>query len=125
MYNIIYTDSCNEAVENRIKTELKLSIVKRMPEEHWNLQDAARILTEPNIKLAVINRIDEISLMEIGLLLFMCKPVMVADKRIEEYPILAREINYIEPSCNLNDVNNTFISWHNYIERTYDVKPKD
>lgn len=118
MQKVIYTDRCDPVVEDRIQAELGLLVVRRMPDDKWNIQDSSRIITDPRIVLAVINEIDEVSLMEIGLLLFLCKPILVTDKAVQEYNILSREVNFTEPSCSLKEVHTSFISWYNYMERS-------
>lgn len=122
MQQIIYTDLCHPIVEDKIKTELGLEVVKRLPDDVWNLPAAASIVTDPRIHLAVINQIDEISLMEIGILIFLCRRILVAAKSIEEYKILARTVDFVEPSCNLREPHSSFISWFKYTERTSNVK---
>lgn len=116
MQHVLYTDRCNPIVEDKIGAELHLSVVKRMPEGDWNIQDASKVLTDPRICLAVFNNLDEISLMEIGLLLFLCKPILIADKAVEEYAVLAKQVDYVDPACNLKELHNAFVSWFNYME---------
>lgn len=122
MQRIVYTDYCNPIVEDRIQSELGLQVVRRLPDDQWNIPDTSRIITDPRIHLVVINQIDEISLMEIGLLLFLCKPILVATRSIEEYKILAREVNFIEPSCSLREPHTSFLSWFTYTERLANVE---
>ena len=117
MQKIIYADHCNPLVSDKIKSELNLEVVRRLPNESWTIQESTRLITDPSIVLAVISTLDEISLLEIGILLFLCKPVLIADKVVEEYELLGKQVDFIDPGCNLKEVNNTFTSWFNYTER--------
>lgn len=111
---MIYTDNCDKDLELRIKNELGLQVLKRIEESTWNLNDSLLILTEPHIKLAVINSIDEISIMEISLLNFLCRPILITAKAIKEYPVLSRTVNHIDENCNLRDPKSNFITWYKY-----------
>lgn len=117
--DIIYTDSCIQQIEDKVQSELMLSIIRRPDEESWDIWGASRILTDPKIVLAVFNTLDEMSIMEIGLLLFMCKRVMITDKAVTEYKTLAKQVDFIEPTCSLKDPNSAFISWYNYTEKQW------
>ena len=117
--NLIYTDICNPGLEDCIRTELGLYVVRQISEDQWNIQDSSRILTDPSIAMCVISRISEISLMEIGLLLFLCKPILIADPRIYEYEILSKQVDYIDSACNLKEQTSNFISWYKYMEQQW------
>ena len=119
MQKIIYADQCNKIVEDKIKTELNLDIITRLPDDKWSIQDSAKIVTNPGIILAVFSTLDEIALLEIGLFLFLCKPVLIGNKSIQEYPLLAKQVDFIDVNCNLKEIHNSFISWFNYAERTW------
>jgi hypothetical protein len=106
-------------VEDKIQSELHLSVVKRVPDLNWNIQIAAQTLTDPRIVLAVFNNLDEISLLEIGLLLFLCRPILITDRCIEEYKILMQQVNFVETSCNLKEPSNVFVSWYTYMEKQW------
>lgn len=108
---MIYTDYCSEDMERRILTELKKEVILRMPDNTWNICDAMRLITEPRMELAVINRLDEIAIMEISLLSFMCKPILVTAKAIREYPIIESTVDYVDSFANLRDPANIFIPW--------------
>jgi hypothetical protein len=111
---MIYTDNCDKELEERIYSELNLKVLKRIEEDTWNINDALLIVTEPHIKLAVINNIDEVSIMEISLLSFLCRPILVTAKAIKEYPVLSRTVNHIDENCNLKDSKSNFITWYKY-----------
>lgn len=119
MRKIIYTDKCNQLVEEKIKSELGLEVVKRVNDEDWNIQTAAKILTDPSISLAVFNTLDEISLLEIGLLLFLCRPILITDKSAAEYKIISQQVNFIDTSCNLKEPQTSFLTWYNYTEKQW------
>lgn len=116
MQKVIYTDDCNPIVEDRIQSELHIDVIKRDSNE-WNMQNSIHTITDPYITLAVFNTLDEISLLEIGVLLFLCKPILIADKAIEEYEILSKQVDYVDVTCNLKDPQSTFPSWLNYMEK--------
>jgi len=116
MDRIIYTDDCNPFIEKQIYSELGLPIVRRLSDKNWNVNDAMAIITDPNLILAVVNQIDEASLMEIALLHFMCKPILVTHKAIEEYPLVERSIDFIDYTSNLKDPASTFTTWFNWWE---------
>jgi hypothetical protein len=116
---MIYTDSCLKVVEDKIYANLRLKVIRRMDgsvisgaNTEWSVNEAMKILTIPRIKLAVINRIDEISIMEIALLNFMCKPILVTNKAIREYEILSKTVDHIDLDCSLLTEQNNFISWY-------------
>jgi hypothetical protein len=111
--NLIYIDDCSMDQANQIKKTLNVDVVLRLPNDKWNINDAMSIIMTPSINLAIINSIDEIAVMEMTLLHFMCKPILVTTKTIKNYKTLERTVvDYIEPSCNLNNLNNTFFSWY-------------
>lgn len=111
--NLLYIDSCEEEMIDKIKKELGLDVALRLPKDKWNVNDAMGIITIPNIKLAIINTIDEIAVMEMTLLHFMCKPILITTKSIKNYKVLEKSVvDYIEPNCNLSDVHNNFFSWY-------------
>jgi len=120
MQKILYTDACHPVMEEKIRKELGLSVTTRMAEDTWNIQDSASIITDPNIVLAVFNQVDEISLMEIGLLLFLCKPILVTARSAAEYKTLINAVDYVEPNCNLKEPHSAFISWYKFVEGNND-----
>ena len=114
---MIYTDDCSNIVQKKIKSELNLDVLKRLDSDQWNINDAIRIITEPSISLVVINNLDEISLMEISLLAFLCKPILISSKSITEYPAVIKTVNWIDNSCDITKEYNNFISWYKYTFR--------
>jgi hypothetical protein len=118
MDNLLYTDFCNEELTKKIKSELKLNIVLTLDEETWSLSEALGLVMVPNIKIAVFNKITEITVIEMGLLHFMCKPILITAKNIKDYPIThKRIIDYVEPECDLRVSNSKFIEWYKSWER--------
>lgn len=113
--NIVYTDSCSKELVELIKTKLNLDVVLRLEKNAWSVNDTMRIVTLPSLKLAVINTIDEISVMEVGLLTFMCKPILITASSIGAYPVLEQSVDYIDKSANLISKNSNFISWYRTI----------
>ena len=109
--SIIYTDyCCDKSVEDMKKVGYDL--VKRLDIKDWSISDALSIITLPNLKLAVINIIDEVSVMEISLLHFMCKPILITSQTIKNYPIIKdKVIDYIDYDCDLRNPFNNFINW--------------
>lgn len=112
MDNFIYTDDYIDAVESKISNSLNITIIKRFPEDTWNISDAMRIITSPELELAIINKIDSISLMEISLLHFMCKKILVTTNSVNTYPAIARTVDYIDVSCTFMSEDNNFIQWY-------------
>ena len=109
--NLIYSDSCNSLLQEQIKKELGYDILLMYSNENWNINDSMTLITCPDIKLAVINVINEITIMEIALLHFLCKPILVTHNAIKEYPVLGRTVNYIDTMCNLRSKDSVFIQW--------------
>ena len=111
---MIYTDDCSDAMIKAIKEKTGQDIVKRLDDKTWNVNDALIIIADPSLKLAIINSIDEISLMEIGLLSLLCKPILVTDKSVREYKAVMNTVNWIDTNCNIKDQQNNFIMWYKY-----------
>jgi hypothetical protein len=110
--NIIYTDSCHPLMVEKVRLELSMGLVLGINREAWTLNDAMSIITHPNVIVAVINSINEFTVLEMAMLHFMCKPIVVTSKSINSYPVLAnRIVDFIEPTCNLLEENNSFIEW--------------
>lgn len=110
--NILYTDICCPEMVEIIKDELGLDVVQRFKKEHWSVIEAMSFITAPNLVLSVVNTIDEISVMEISLLTFMCKPILVTASSISSYPVIERTVDYVDKNANLKDENSNFISWY-------------
>lgn len=109
---LIYTDICSEKIEKELAAEAGALIVKRMSDDTWTVNESMRIITDPSLELAVINRLDSISLMEISLLHFMAKPILVTTETISNYPAVVRAVDYIDGQCSLVQDHSSFISWY-------------
>lgn len=113
MDNIIYTDNCIESLKSKIKSELGLNVIQGIDPKIWTLNDSLSVIMHPSIKLAVINIINEISVLEMGLLHFMCKPILVTSPTIKDYPVLKDKIiSFINLDCDLRSENSSFIDWY-------------
>lgn len=110
--NLIYTDLCSKSNEDAIRKHTGRNIVKRMNKDEWNVNEAMRIITDPFVELAVINKLDVISLMEISLFHFMSKPILVTTETINMYPAAVKTVDYIDGACSLIQDYNSFISWY-------------
>ena len=118
MNNLVYTDMCSELNKKRIKEELGLEVIQGIEPKLWNLNDSLSIIMLPNIILAVINIINEISVIEMGLLYFMCKPILVTAPTIKDYPILNTKIaSYVNTRCDLRLEQTSFIDWYKSWEK--------
>jgi hypothetical protein len=114
--DFIYTDKCSQAISDKIKKELNLDVVQRIEATKWNINDTMSIITNPSLKLAVVNVIDELSVMECALLYFMCKPILITAISIKSYPKIEQTIaSYIDQNSNLTDSNSNFISWYRQV----------
>lgn len=111
--NLIYTDCCCDDNIAKCKEKLDIDLIMRIDIKLWSISDALGIITLPNLKLAVINVIDETSVMEMALLHFMCKPILITSSTIKNYPILKEKIiDYTAFDCDLRQPNNNFINWY-------------
>jgi hypothetical protein len=118
MNNLIYTDACSELNKKRIKDELGLEVIQGIEKNLWNLNDSLSVIMLPNIKMAVINIINEITVIEMGLLYFMCKPILVTAPTIKDYPVLATKIaSYLRVDCDLRFEKTSFIDWYKSWEK--------
>lgn len=109
----IYTDCCSQKIEDQINQMLGLEVVKTIPADKWNINDALSMATIPTIKLVVFNVIDEITIIESGLLSFLCKPILITDKDINDYPVLKSMIYHTNTKSNLTIDDSEFIEWYN------------
>lgn len=109
---LIYTDCCSEFMEKEIAKETGSSIIKRMNESDWSINNTMSIITIPQIELAIINKLDSVSLMEISLLNFMCKPILVTTETINQYPLVYNSVDYVDGQCSLIRETNSFIKWY-------------
>jgi len=127
---MIYTDCCLNAVETKILSELGIRVIRRMDgsvlgqgaSSEWSVNEAMKILTIPSITLAVINRLDEISIMEVALLNFMCKPILITNKAVSEYDTVLKTADYIDVDCNLMNEQNNFVTWYRRVYGTSDKR---
>jgi hypothetical protein len=118
MDNILYTDVCHPELKERIKDKLNLDVVLGLDPSLWALSDALGLVMVPSIRIAVINIISEITVIEMGLLHFMCKPILITAPNIKDYPILhKRIIDFAVPECDLRNVNSNFIEWYKSWEK--------
>lgn len=109
----IYTDYCSTNMVKRINYELGLDVIKTIPSNKWNLNDAMRMVTIPTITLTVFNIIDETTIIESGLLSFLCRPILITDKDINDYPVLKTIISHHDPKSDLRLEDSRFIEWYN------------
>lgn len=116
MEQFIYVDSCHEDIEKKILAEIKLPIVRRMKESTWSINEMLAIATDPRLKLAVLNHIDEIAIMEVTLLNFMCKPILITHSAILAYPALERAVDFVDFNSNLDEQSSQFIKWYRWWE---------
>jgi len=105
----IYVDGISDEMIQEIKTTLGLTVNKR-PDE-WNVNELMKYITDPNLKLIVINKIDSQSIAEITLAHLFCKEVLVTCSNITEYPHIYDMVSEVQPQCNLEIDNNSFINW--------------
>lgn len=110
--SIIYTDVCCPEMITAVKDELSLDIVQRFRTDEWDVNQAMSLITAPNLVLAVFNMIDEITVMEISLLSFMCKPILVTAGSIGSYPVVEKTVDYVDKNANLKDPDCNFVSWY-------------
>lgn len=109
---------CSELNKKKIKAELGLDIIQGIDPKIWTLNDSLSVIMLPSIKLAVINVINEITVMEMGLLYFMCKPILITAPTIKDYPVLATKIaSYSRVDCDLRFEQTSFIDWYKSWEK--------
>lgn len=111
---LIYTDYCSKDLENKINNNLNLNILLMYSHSTWNINDVLRILTNQEIVLIVINTINEMTLMEMALANFLCKPILLTAKDSKEYPLVEKTVNYIDTQASLKNQNSSFIEWYKY-----------
>ena len=109
---LIYTDMCSEELEHQITKEIGVRIIRRMTTDTWSVNDTMGVITTPSLILAVINRLDTISLMEISLLNFMCKPILVTTETINHYPVVYNSVDFVDSQCSLVREYSSFLSWY-------------
>jgi hypothetical protein len=107
MNNLLYTDFCSD-----------YNIIQSIDSKVWTLNDSLNIIMLPEIKIAVINVINEISVIEMGLLHFMCRPILITSLSISNYPILQNKIiDFTSHSSDLRSNTSTFIDWYKSWEK--------
>lgn len=111
--SLIYTDICHDNIKIEIKKRLEMDVILGIDPKIWTINDALSIIMTPSIKLAVINTINETTVMEMGLLCFMSKPILITAPTIKDYPVLEKKIaSYIRCECDLRNENSEFIDWY-------------
>lgn len=114
--NFIYTDKCSTLSKKRIMARLGLTVIIR-DELLWDLRYIVKFLTDPALVLISLNNVDEKSIAEITMAAFMCKQILITTNVIKEYTNIYQFITDLEPGCNLELDNNTFIHWYTYTIR--------
>lgn len=109
---LIYTDMCSESMEKKIAEETGAIVIRRIKEKDWSVNDTMSVITIPQVELAVINRLDSVSLMEISLLNFMCKPILVTTETVKQYPLVYNSVDHVDGQCSLVREPNSFLSWY-------------
>lgn len=110
----IYVDNISDNMIHEIKIGLGLDIIKRP--NKWNVNELLQYITDPNLKLIVISKIDSQAIAEITLAHLFCKKILVTCNNIKEYPYIYDMISEVQPSCNLTIENSSFINWYKYTE---------
>ena len=111
----IYVTSINDEVKEKIEEDLNIKVIVRS--EKWSINELLTHITDPNLKVIVVNEVDSQAIAEITLACLFCKDVLVTDKSIKEYPHIYDMIKECQPACNLNINNNSFISWYKHTKR--------
>ena len=108
----IYTDIVDKTIITNLEKELYnvKFIVRDL--ENWDIRYITNILTDPNLKVLVINQISEMSIAEITLASFMCKTILCTTKTILEYDYIYDMITDLQEGCNLTINNNSFKHWY-------------
>lgn len=112
MNKLIYTDNCSLENMGIIKSELNIDVMLMFDDKVWSVNECMKLITTPEIELAVINEITEKTVIEIGLLNFMCKPILVTSKAIELYPLIKSTVDYTSTEVNLLEDGTKFIQWY-------------
>jgi len=108
---MIYSDTCNFNNQELISKN-NINLILRPDISDWSVHVIMGIVTIPDLKLAIFNKIDDYSLIEIGLFNFMCKKILVTAKSALNYPALMKTVDYFDLSCNLDNDNPSFIEWY-------------
>ena len=111
--NYIYTDNANLSIitniENTINSPIKFIIRDTVK---WDVRYITNVIVDPNVKIIVINNIDEMSIAEITLASFMCKTILCTTNTIKEYNKIYNMITDLQTGCNLTINNNSFSNWY-------------
>jgi len=111
--NIIYVDKCDPILKDQIQKQLSLEVTVR-DTDLWGDTYLIKTITDPSLKLIVLNTIDELAIVEIALAMFMCKQILVTSNVIEQYDKIKDMINYIDLSCSLLKPTSSFLTWYTY-----------
>jgi hypothetical protein len=111
--NIIYVDKCDPILKDQIQKQLSIEVAVR-DMDLWGDTYLIRTITDPGLKLIVLNTIDELAIVEIALAMFMCKQILVTSNVIEQYDRIKDMINYIDLSCSLLKPTSSFLTWYTY-----------
>jgi hypothetical protein len=112
MNNLIYTDACCDKLRYEVKKQLGMDIILGIDPKTWTINDSLSIIMLPAISLAVINSINEITVLEMSLLAFMSKPILITSPNIKDYPVINKKIaNYVVYNCDLRKNDSQFIEW--------------
>ena len=109
----IYTDTADRSILNLIKKELPSVDFIIRNEDDWNIRYITGIIMDPNVRVLVIHKINEISVAEIALASFMCKTILCVTDNVKEFPKINEMITEIQTGCNLTINNNSFVHWYN------------
>ena len=110
--HVIYADFCDTELVEKIKDRTGRTVVLRN-EETWSIGYLAQTLTDPMLDLVVVNNINEMALVEIGISAFMCKPILVTANSIDDYKGLNTLVNYVDPGAKMIN-KGSFINWFEY-----------
>jgi len=115
--NIVYVDSANDSIIEKLEKENPdIQFIIR-DKDNWNIKYIVNLIMDPNLVAIVIHDINELSIAEITLASFMCKKILCITQTIKEYDKIIDMVTDIQPGCNLNINNNSFIHWYNTIKK--------
>jgi len=108
--NVVYTDACST---DNITAIVNAGINLLQRPDKWSISEIAYIFTNPALRLVIINSLNELSIMEIGLAAFLCKDILITSEAYIEFNGILNIVTHIDTTCNLTKPCN-FISWYNY-----------
>ncbi len=111
--HIVYTDYCTTSNKVILEKDLDISIIVRDINK-WDIPYIASIVCDPALKIVVINRIEDISILEIGIALLMCKDVLVASNGVHGYKHIYDTVTYMDANCRLDKDTCAFKDWYKY-----------